>query len=363
SISLIDRLLSTTMTAFPPCVLRHVMDVHCHPTEATSISADSMDRLQISVCAMSTHHGDQSMVRDLALQNPNKVIPCFGYHPWFTHLISLHPVASKTEHYRRLFLGDSEPSAEDASVFEELLPLLPDPLTLEEVILDLRRNFELFSSTTAMLGEVGLDKAYRVAFDYHASPRRLTPFTIPLDHQLSILEAQIDLAVELGRNVSLHSVKCPQVTVDLLQKLKRKHGPKLDSIRIDLHSCSMNPQVLIDLQARAISLLSCLLSLPCQKKHDNVFMSLSTTINGRSKKLDALIAACSPDRLLIESDIDNIDHCTERCVEILDLVARVKGWSIEEVWVDELDKNEWGVVRRIETNWKAFIGNGQKRMV
>jgi len=250
-------------------------------------------------------------------------------------------VTSKSEHYRRLFLGDeSQPSAEATSTFEELLPLLPEPITLEEVILDLRHNFELFTSTAAMLGEVGLDKAYRVAFDYHASPRRLTPFTIPLDHQLSILEAQIDLAVELGRNVSLHSVKCPQVTVDLLGKLKRKHGAQFENIRIDLHSCSMNPQVVIDLQ----------------KKHDNVFMSLSTTINGRSNKLNALIAACASTRLLIESDINNIDHCTPRCGEILQLVARVKGWSVEHGWEDELDKDEWGVVRRIEANWKAFIG-------
>ncbi|KAF7347605.1 Dnase family scn1 [Mycena venus] len=327
------------MAAFPPRVLRHIVDVHCHPTDSP-ISAKSMEQLEISVCAMSTHHGDQSMVRDLALQNPAKVIPCFGYHPWFTHRISLRPVTSKSEHYRRLFLGDdAQPSAESASVFEELLPLLPEPITLEEVISDLRRNFELFSSTTAMLGEVGLDKPYRVAFDYYASPRRLTPFTIPLDHQLSILEAQIDLAVELRRNVSFHSVKCPQVTVDLLNKLKQKHGPQWDNIRVDIHSCSMNPQVMVDLQ----------------KKHHNVFMSLSTTINGRSNNLNALVAACPPDRLLIESDFNTIEGCTERCVEILNLVARIKRWPIEEEWADELDKGEWGVVRRIEANWKAFI--------
>jgi len=144
--------------------------------------------------------------------------------------------------------------------------------------------------------------------------------------------------VELHRNVSLHSVKCPQVTVDLLNKLRLKHSRQWDNIRIDLHSCSLNPQVLTAIQ----------------KKHKNVFMSLSTTINGRSNNLDALIAACSPDRILIESDIDDIDRCTERCIEILNIVARVKGWSIEEEWVDELTNEEWGVVRRVEANWKAF---------
>ncbi|KAJ7492346.1 TatD DNase family Scn1 [Mycena latifolia] len=323
----------------PVPVLRHVVDTHCHPTDAPSISAESMEHLEITVCAMSTHKQDQSLVRDLALGYPTKVIPCFGYHPWFTHIISLYPVSSKYDHYRDLFIGNkAQPSSETAAVFEELLPLLPEPITLDEVILDLRHNFELFSSSTAMLGEVGLDRVFRVAFDYHASPRRLSPFMIPLDHQLAILEAQIDLAVELGRNVSFHSVKCPLATVDLLNKLKLKHGQRWEHIRIDIHSCSMNPQVWIGLQ----------------KGHVNVFLSLSTVINGRSSNMDALIAACSPNRILIESDFNDINMCTERCVEMLNIVARVKGWPIEDEWQDEVSENEWGVVRRLEANWRAF---------
>ncbi|KAJ7786603.1 TatD DNase family Scn1 [Mycena metata] len=325
---------------WPRSVLEHVIDAHCHPTEARAVSAESMERLEITVCAMSTYHGDQSLVRDLALQNPVKVIPCFGYHPWFSHLISLGTVTSKYEHYRHLFIGDdAEPSAEKVSAFEELISLLPEPMSIDEVLEDLRHNFGLLSSTKTMLGEVGLDKDFRVAFDYRASPRRLTPFTIPLKHQLLVLEAQLDLAVELRRSVSLHSVHCPQVTVDLLNKQKSKHGQQWEIIRIDLHSCSMNPQVCAALQ----------------KKHKNIFMSLSTTINGRSSNLNALIAGCPSDRLLIESDYNHIDACTEKCIEILTLVARVKGWPIEDEWLDKLDDGEWGVVRRLEANWRAFI--------
>ncbi|KAJ7751202.1 hypothetical protein DFH07DRAFT_826475, partial [Mycena maculata] len=250
------------MAGLPASVLHHIVDAHCHPTEAPFISDDSMNRLDITVCAMSTNQADQSLVRDLALRYPTKVIPCFGYHPWFTHFISLQPRSSKYEHYRDLFLGrgDTQPSPESASAFDELLPFLPEPITIEDVLLDLRHNFESFPSTTSMLGEVGVDKGFRVAFDYHASPRKLSPFTIPLDHQLSILEAQLDLAIELGHNVSLHSVKYPQGTVDLLNKVKNTHGPRFETIRINIHSCSMNPQVWTSLQ----------------KKHSNVFLSLST---------------------------------------------------------------------------------------
>jgi Tat protein secretion system quality control protein TatD with DNase activity len=125
---------------------------------------------------------DCSRVRDLALQYPTKVFPCFGFHPWFSHTISLGPVSSKYDHYWDLFIGhDAEPSSEALAAFEELLPLLPEPITIDKVISDLRHNFQTFSSTFAMLGEVGVDRAFRVAFDYHASPRRLTPFMIPLD--------------------------------------------------------------------------------------------------------------------------------------------------------------------------------------
>ncbi|KAJ7193330.1 TatD DNase family Scn1 [Mycena pura] len=335
------------MASLPASVLCHIVDVHCHPTETLStMTKFNLERLQLTVCAMSTHQTDQRLVRDLAYQYPEKVIPCFGYHPWFSHFITLRPEFSKSEHYRHLFIGDAtEQTAQSTTAFDELLPLLPEPITLDNVLSDLRSDFKFFSTTMAMLGEVGLDKAVRVPFDYHASPRRLSPFTIPLDHQLAILEAQLDLAVEIGVNVSLHSVKCPQATVDLLNKLQRKHGLKWEKIRIDIHSCSMNPEVIHSLQAGI-------------KRHPNVWMSVSTTINGRSNNLNALIAVCAPDRILIESDTDSINKCTERCLEILHIVAQVKGWPIEDDWMDELEEAERGAVRRLEANWKTFIGVG-----
>ncbi|CAK5280323.1 unnamed protein product [Mycena citricolor] len=335
---LCNRQHNIPMTMYPADVLRHVVDVHCHPTESY-VPPESMDRLGIRVCAMSTHRDDQSRVCNLALKYPEKVIPCFGHHPWFCHHISLR-AAPKREHYRSLFLREDQPAADSLAAFEELLPLLPEPLPLEDVLSGLRSNFMRFESTAALLGEVGLDRIYRVAYDYYASPRRLSPFTIPLDHQLAILEAQIDLAVELGRSVSLHSVKCPQPTVTLLDNLKLKHGRNWSNIRIDIHSCSVDPQV--------ISIL--------QKKHPNVFMSVSTTINGRSKNLKALIAACDPRRLLIESDYPVIDGNLARCVEILDLVAETKGWTKETEWLDEVEESHWGVVRRLEANWNVFKG-------
>lgn len=100
-----------------------------------------------------------------------------------------------------------------------------------------------------MLGEVGLDRIFRVPFDYFASNRQLTPFTIPMKHQLAILEAQIDLAVELGRNVSFHSVKSQLATTDFLKKLRSKHGDQWSRINIDMHSCGLSPETWREIEA------------------------------------------------------------------------------------------------------------------
>ena len=186
-----------------------------------------------------------------------------GYHPWFSHLISTtsDPI-SKDEHYRSLFLPASvgnvinseetniSPPPPDSleSQFLTLLAHLPNPRPLSEVLIELRQNLSDFSES--MLGEVGVDRVFRIPLDYFASPRHLTTFTIPLAHQVTILEAQIEIAVELGRNISMHSVKCQQATLEVLGKMKRKFGEKWNRISLDMHSCGFSPQTWRDIEVR-----------------------------------------------------------------------------------------------------------------
>ena len=193
-----------------------------------------------------------------------------GYHPWFSYLISTSsdPI-SKEEHYRSLFLPDSVSgnvtantiNSEETNIvvspplpeslesqFATLLAHLPNPRPLSEVLVELRQNLSDFPES--MLGEVGLDRVFRVPHDYFASPRHLTTFTIPLAHQVAILEAQIEVAVELGRNVSMHSVKSQQATLELLDKMKRKFDQKWNRISVDMHSCGFNPQTWRDIEVR-----------------------------------------------------------------------------------------------------------------
>jgi Tat protein secretion system quality control protein TatD with DNase activity len=108
-----------------------------------------------------------------------------GYHPWFSYLISTQPALSKDDHYRSLFLGVFPAKPEHVQAYQRLLDSLPEPIPLTDVIMGLRRNLE--DLPQAMLGEVGLDRSFRVPFDYLACPRELTSFVIPLHHQLVIL--------------------------------------------------------------------------------------------------------------------------------------------------------------------------------
>ncbi|KAG6842461.1 hypothetical protein C0991_007591 [Blastosporella zonata] len=281
------------MSDLPPqSVLEHIVDVHCHPTDAPYISDQSIARLSITICAMSSMQADQQLVRELALARPTRVVPCFGYHPWFSYHISIHPPLSKEHHYRNLFLPSPSPSEDHTAAFQQLLPLLPDPVPLADVLFELRRNLEAFPS--AMLGEVGLDRIFRVPYDFYAKQRRLTPFVVPLDHQLAVLESQLDLAVELGRNISLHSVKSQLGTLDLLQRMKTKHGIKWLRINLDLHSCGVSPETWRDIEA------------------------------------------------------------WHRTWDMVKTIAEVKGWPLETEWPENLKESDWGAVRRLEKNWLTF---------
>ena len=73
----ISDTISHRDTLPPPSVLRHVVDVHAHPTDS-EIPVKIMDNLPITICAMSTLQADQGLVRDLATAFPDKVVPSFG---------------------------------------------------------------------------------------------------------------------------------------------------------------------------------------------------------------------------------------------------------------------------------------------
>lgn len=145
-----------------------------------------------------------------------------------------------------------------------------------------------------MLGEVGLDASARLRWPTEARHvweemygkgeansregeengseewKRLTPFKVPISHQRAVLEAQMEIAIELGVNISFHSVACAGTsirlfshrlltsnisiyvgpTMDVLRSMKTKHGPHFTHrINVDLHSAGgWSPQFWIQAQ-------------------------------------------------------------------------------------------------------------------
>ena len=220
---------------------------------------------------MASRAEDQSKVAALVRARPDRVVPGFGYHPWWVHRISLcAPVGTVPDHaahYRALFLPSSSsptqpPNAELETAFARLLPTLPQPIPLGDVLAEVRAR--LIEFPTAMLGEVGIDRAARIPFpsaganvseegngddDGH---RTLSPFSTPFAHQLAILEAQLTLAVELRRNVSLHSVKSSAQTSALFDNMATKHGAAWFAISVDVHSCTLSAEVWRDVEVRPV---------------------------------------------------------------------------------------------------------------
>lgn len=132
--------------------------------------------------------------------------------------------------------------------FEKVLENQPEPRLFDDILSEVRKN--LLDFPNALVGEIGLDRAVRIPYDYDATPRILTRFTIPFEHQLKICEAQLELAVELKRNISMHCVKAHDATMQMFQRMVEKFGDKFWDISVDLHSCGVSPQVWKEIEVR-----------------------------------------------------------------------------------------------------------------
>lgn len=109
-----------------------------------------------------------------------------------------------------------------------------------------------------------------------------------------------------------------------------------------------------------------------QKRHPNVFLSLSTGLNLRSSNYQKLVTAVAPTRILVESDYHDVTECAGRTLAMVGHIAEARGWSVEDhVWspgtdssvsegVTSVHREDWGVLRRLEANWRVFERGGHK---
>ncbi|EIW72316.1 hypothetical protein TREMEDRAFT_66816 [Tremella mesenterica DSM 1558] len=393
--------------------LRIVTDAHCHPTD---LNLDEEDYYHVplgGIASMATIPEDQEKVMTLAR----------SYHPWFVHRYTLHDTPpDKSTHYRSLFLSH-KPTTTQVQLLDTLLPYLPDPSPFQPLLNGIRAKLERCKKEgkLVMLGEVGLDGQARLRwppearhlyvekssveessnplngqtkFDGNEQARRgkdddkeeeewkrLTPFKTVLSHQRAILMAQMELAVELGINVSLHSVAAPGPTAEALLALKKKHGKHFTHrINVDLHSAGgWSPSFWTQ----------------TAKHLPNLYASPSILITGRSTSAPDLIRSISPDKLLVESDSHDVRLSGRlvwaACVWIAscrswrlegstspttgvrgrdettgsyvfsqsELQSAVKkgadDWTVDPTTPYETDGDEVWTVRQLESNWRRFM--------
>ncbi|KAH6889613.1 hypothetical protein B0T10DRAFT_486477 [Thelonectria olida] len=349
-----------------------VFDAHNHIAERMLSVTDLPTMKARAVAIMATRTQDQPLVTDIVAahgikergwfpEDTTTVIAGYGRHPWFSHEVyddlgeaitfgkTENVEASKERHYKAVLT----PAPDDPGFWHDL----PMPIPLSAVISDIRTRLEI--DPLAIVGEIGLDKSFRLPMQWKPEAksmrdpartpggrerRPLSPHKIQMSHQKTVLMAQLKLAGEFGRAVSVHGVQVHGVLYDLLtscwkgheikgrrsqQKQRKERGELREKDqdlkpyppRICLHSFSGKSDAVKQYLKP---------SFPAQ-----IFFSFSKTNNlasedARAKTADA-VAAVPDNRILVESDLHTAgDRMDGELEEVCRAICAIKGWSLED---------------------------------
>ncbi|KAJ9118644.1 hypothetical protein QFC22_003864 [Naganishia vaughanmartiniae] len=282
-----------------PAVLKLLTDSHCHPTDLPFSTAQVKNVGLGGLAAMATRVHDQQLVESFGEtygsgkdkvddeDENTQVVACFGYHPWFSHLLSLDTSKDpldKQQHYESIFIPSSlSPSKKDEyhQILSRIIHLFPEPVRLGPLLVDMGQRIRrtLGRGQKVMVGEIGLDRSFRIPYPPNSTDsegtahtttttvedaenaiaatapekelaekqdnpaaaaktktktKTLTPFTTSTAHQLRVLELQFQVALDCGVNVSLHSVKAQGKLLVLPLFLHRTHIPLICRLPMNL---------------------------------------------------------------------------------------------------------------------------------
>ncbi|KAK9477476.1 putative Cut9 interacting protein Scn1 [Lipomyces japonicus] len=251
-------------------------DAHCHVGDNPDLFEREVDRMQVQWFAtMATGMHDMAAVERLMRAYPDRVIGFFGLHPWFSHLVSTTTPTSKHDHYKRVL----QPEPDD-----DVIAQLPEPVPLVKLVAAVEQHVK--ANELAQIGEVGLDKNFRVRVG-----SRLSPHRVKVSHQVEVLTRLLDVAARHDRAVSLHGVGAHQALLQAVTAVHARH--KLRAVCLHSYSGSAD-------QAR---LWTRALGSP-----DLVFFSFSKFVNlerTTPARMTAVVtcADVAATQILVESDL------------------------------------------------------------
>lgn len=262
-----------------------IFDAHCHVTERMGrLAAGGLGRMRTrALITMASRREDQSLVENLASEHPvvdrgsllslasadtaavasadsgggrptTKVVPAFGWHPWFSHRLyddrqaengNGNATVDASSHYTSILHPTPDPHNKPADA--AFLAALPPPYPLSRFLSETRER--LRRHPLALVGEIGLDKRFQLPLAYRwdgqvqeqaagqdngdddgsegartpggRGTRRLSPYHVSMKHQLLILRAHLALAAEEGRAVSVHGVQAHGTLYECFRALWR----------------------------------------------------------------------------------------------------------------------------------------------
>lgn len=327
---------------------------------------------------MATRGDDQDLVQQTAKAHSAtesqtaRIVPCFGWHPWFSHQIADNTananIQDKKDHYVTVLI----PSPADDQAF---IDILPDPKPLSELISETRARLEEFP--TALVGEIGLDRSFRIPGAWtaeelekrneQATPgsregRHLTHYRVKPEHQRIVLKAQLRLAGEMNRAVSLHSVQAHGAIIEVLKEVwaghervvmsRRKRNQEQDAEGAGFEDeedqistvKAFPPRICMHSYSGSVDPIRQFIH---KSNPSDVYFSFSQLINftGLSaKRVADVVRALPEDRILIESDLH---QAGEQLDELMESVARqictLRGWELRHG------------VQLLADNWRRFV--------
>ncbi|KAI4194759.1 MAG: hypothetical protein LQ350_007581 [Teloschistes chrysophthalmus] len=381
-----------------------VFDAHCHPTDTVASHGEIRSMKARALTIMATRGEDQEIVRQFANwdvdkgtvveelrslgneESPCRIVPSFGWHPWFSHQIldDLNCSQSKTElpdatnHYKAVL---------SLSPDDEFILSLPEPRLLSGLLSQIREHLQRFPY--ALVGEIGIDRSFRLPVQWDPSSeaaknasltpggrdgRPLTHHRVHIDHQRVILKAQLNLAGEMGRPVSVHGVAAHGVLFETLKETWKGYEKEVLSKReqkrsgtsaahldekTDGQSSAHNPKIQI-IEPKPYPPRICLHSYSGPRNvleqyldpaiPATVFFSFSCLVNfsDRTEKAVEVVKAVPKNRILIESDLHSAGERMDQLLEdAVRSVCEIKAWPLAEG------------VTQLAQNWRHFVfGDG-----